>query len=175
MKSRLAPIICLAYCLGTSLVLAITAGPYPAVATNEALVTAADMIRADIPTPATLQTPPVIQHPVSAEITPAPSTLDRVIKRQTQKCFNDQGFQVDCATWTGYYCKDLYISSLAGANQKQTAGARREIPMKVGPVMGNGIPATVAAEAEAALSSISLLRLSLSSTHLLLCWRGLSS
>jgi hypothetical protein len=114
MKLILALFVCLASCLDSSLGFVVTAGPHSVVATNDALVTAADMIRADIPTLTTLQTTLVIQPPVSAAVTPAPSTLDRVIKRQTQKCFNDQGFQVDCATWTGYYCKgSFYMSDLA--------------------------------------------------------------
>ena len=37
----------------------------------------------------------------SALITMAP--LSRNPLELRQKCFNDQGFSVDCATWTGYY------------------------------------------------------------------------
>src|SRR5690349_14753180 len=42
-----------------------------------------------------------LQPVISATITIAPLASDRLMLRQ--KCFNDQGFQVDCATWTGYY------------------------------------------------------------------------
>ena len=38
----------------------------------------------------------------SAVITIAPLTANPMMRRQ--RCFNDQGFSVDCATWTGYYC-----------------------------------------------------------------------
>ena len=37
----------------------------------------------------------------SLHYTFAPNPLPSVFARQ--KCFNDQGFSVDCATWTGYY------------------------------------------------------------------------
>lgn len=39
--------------------------------------------------------------PVSATITLPPISQNRLEVRQ--RCFNDQGFSVNCATWTGYY------------------------------------------------------------------------
>lgn len=87
----------------------ITAGSDPAAATAlAAVITAADLIRINVPIPSTLVTSPVtFQAPLSATITAAPRSTAYVIRRQTQKCFDDRGFQVDCATWTGYYCKCL--------------------------------------------------------------------
>lgn len=41
------------------------------------------------------------QRPLSALITIAPLLPNPLERRQ--RCFNDQGFSVDCATWTGYY------------------------------------------------------------------------
>ncbi|KEF55390.1 uncharacterized protein A1O9_08140 [Exophiala aquamarina CBS 119918] len=45
----------------------------------------------------------VTQHqlPLSALVTIAPLLPNPLERRQ--RCFNDQGFSVDCATWTGYY------------------------------------------------------------------------
>jgi hypothetical protein len=39
--------------------------------------------------------------PISTTTAP-PLTYNRFGFRR-QECFNDQGFRVDCATWTGYY------------------------------------------------------------------------
>jgi len=41
------------------------------------------------------------QMPVSAVVTIAPLVANPLERRQ--RCWNDQGFSVDCATWTGYY------------------------------------------------------------------------
>ncbi len=41
------------------------------------------------------------QTPLSALVTLAPLAANPLEKRQ--HCWNDQGFSVDCATWTGYY------------------------------------------------------------------------
>lgn len=41
------------------------------------------------------------QIPLSAVVTSAPLVVNPLEKRQ--RCWNDQGFSVDCATWTGYY------------------------------------------------------------------------
>jgi len=41
------------------------------------------------------------QLPLSALVTLAPVAPNPLERRQ--RCFNDQGFSVDCATWTGYY------------------------------------------------------------------------
>jgi hypothetical protein len=44
-----------------------------------------------------------------AVITPAPEAIRANIQKRQPCCFNEQGFRVDCATWTGYYCvwKDM--------------------------------------------------------------------
>ena len=74
----------------------------------KALITASDLLRVQVPAASTFVTSPlVLQVPsAAASITTAPTNTGGayVVRRQTQKCFNDQGFQVDCATWTGYYC-----------------------------------------------------------------------
>ncbi|KAK5048983.1 hypothetical protein LTR84_005405 [Exophiala bonariae] len=41
------------------------------------------------------------QRPLSALVTIAPLLPNPLERRQ--RCFNDQGFSVNCATWTGYY------------------------------------------------------------------------
>jgi hypothetical protein len=94
-------------CIGHITAFVITAGSNPAAATAlAAVITAADLKRINVPIPSTLVTSLVtLQAPLSAIITAAPTSTVYVIRRQTQKCFDDRGFQVDCATWTGYYCK----------------------------------------------------------------------
>jgi hypothetical protein len=46
----------------------------------------------------------VLQPVTSAVITLGPNEFEKHDpRRKRQECFNDQGFSVDCATWTGYY------------------------------------------------------------------------
>lgn len=52
-------------------------------------------------TPTTSITAAQVQLPLSALVTIAPLSPNPLERRQ--RCFNDQGFSVDCATWTGYY------------------------------------------------------------------------
>jgi hypothetical protein len=52
-------------------------------------------------TPTTSITAAQVQLPLSAVVTIAPLFQNPLERRQ--RCFNDQGFSVDCATWTGYY------------------------------------------------------------------------
>lgn len=52
-------------------------------------------------TPATSITATQLQLPLSALVTIAPLLPNPLERRQ--RCFDDQGFSVDCATWTGYY------------------------------------------------------------------------
>lgn len=51
--------------------------------------------------PTTSITAGLLQRPLSALVTIAPLLPNPLERRQ--RCFNDQGFSVDCATWTGYY------------------------------------------------------------------------
>ena len=46
-------------------------------------------------------TPEQSQVPISALVTIAPLSVNPLERRQ--KCWDDRGFSVDCATWTGYY------------------------------------------------------------------------
>ena len=48
----------------------------------------------------------------STLITMAPVSRNPLELRQ--RCFDDRGFSVDCATWTGYYCK----SNKTGAHEQ---------------------------------------------------------
>ena len=91
----------------------VTAGSeQPLVTPVAAVITPTDLVRLRLPAPSTFITSPVLsQPPISTpSITTAPSAAPYVVRRQTQKCFNDQGFQVDCATWTGYYCTFLFVA-----------------------------------------------------------------
>lgn len=46
----------------------------------------------------------ILQPATSAVMTLPPNEFElHDPRRKRQKCFNDQGFSVDCATWTGYY------------------------------------------------------------------------
>jgi hypothetical protein len=46
----------------------------------------------------------ILQPVTSAVITLGPNEFElHDPRRKRQECFNDQGFSVDCATWTGYY------------------------------------------------------------------------
>ena len=50
-----------------------------------------------------MTTPSVLESSASmSTITAPPLTFNRFGFRR-QECFNDQGFRVNCATWTGYY------------------------------------------------------------------------
>lgn len=95
-------LVCVEYVAGYAITIGLE---QPIVTSVAAVITPTDLVRIHTPTSSTLITSTTaVQAPLStASITIAPMSDVRVVKRQTQKCFNDQGFQVDCATWTGYY------------------------------------------------------------------------
>src|SRR5579871_3723947 len=53
-------------------------------------------------TTALMKTASVLESSAPTKTTAPPLTYNRFGFRR-QECFNDQGFRVNCATWTGYY------------------------------------------------------------------------
>ena len=86
----------------------------------------------------TLVPPTTIPFPTTRTEAPAvtepPSTTANLQRRQPC-CFNEQGFRVDCATWTGYYCKPASFSHTRHSRLNrltllQIPGARKATPIK---------------------------------------------
>jgi hypothetical protein len=54
-------------------------------------------------TTALMETASVLESSAPTSKTTAPPLTYNRFGFRRQECFNDQGFRVDCATWTGYY------------------------------------------------------------------------
>lgn len=102
------------------------------VQTEELLVSTTTTATVTLITPTTFwtatsePTPARSEEPLSALITIAPLPQHPLEKRQC--CWNDQGFRVDCATWTGYYYTwgppgDPYQGGPPGCGQSDNGGS----------------------------------------------------
>jgi hypothetical protein len=84
----------------------------------------------DIALPSQPSTVNVVREPL-AVITSAPEVVYAKIQKRQPCCFNEQGFRVDCATWTGYYCRSEHIYCNVCTNVRQIHGDLTAIHTKV--------------------------------------------